>query len=338
MKKKPKKVVAEIIDVDATYDTAERLEGVLRETGVLNSLGSSDSSDSSESANERVNAAFVDSQAIESRAISVVDPVVQYISEIKKYPLLTREQEFELAKQYYESKDPIAAQKLVTSNLRFVVKIASEYAKFGPRLIDLIQEGNLGLLHAVKEYNPYKGVRLISYAVWWIRGHIQEYLMKQYSLVKIGTTQTQKKLFYRLQKEKENLEKLTESGNYADLSDELGIEPDDIKSMAERLSGRDLSLSASLGPDSGGSFLDLQKSDNTPPDELLSKKEELQLLRQKIEQIKSKLSPKELLLLEERLLAEEPATLQEIADRFGITREAVRQSEVRLISKLRGLF
>jgi RNA polymerase sigma-32 factor len=277
-------------------------------------------------------------EATGSRSLSIADPVAQYISEIKKYPLLTREEEFALAKRYYETKDPVAAQRLVTSNLRFVVKVATEYAKFGPKLIDLIQEGNVGLLHAVKEYNPYKGVRLISYAVWWIRGYIQEYLMKQYSLVKIGTTQTQKKLFYRLQKEKENLEQLTESGNLKDLSRELGIEEKNIKSMAERLSGRDLSLSVALDEDSGASFLDLQRAEGLPPDELISKKEELKLLREKVEQIKSQLNPKELLLLEERLLADEPATLQEIADRFGITREAVRQNEARLVTKIRNLF
>jgi RNA polymerase sigma-32 factor len=274
----------------------------------------------------------------ENRSLALADPVAQYISKIKKYPLLTREQELEIAKRYYETKDPVAAQILVTSNLRFVVKIASEYARFGPKLIDLIQEGNVGLLHAVKEYNPYKGVRLISYAVWWIRGYIQEYLMKQYSLVKIGTTQTQKKLFYRLQKEKESLDKLTEFGDYEQLSKELGVDTDDIKSMAERLSARDLSLNSSIDGDSGASFLELQKSDQMPPDDMISQKEELNLLKEKIELIRSKLNKKEILLLEERLLADEPATLQEIADRFGITREAVRQSEARLISKLRKLF
>jgi RNA polymerase sigma-32 factor len=273
-----------------------------------------------------------------SRSVALLDPVAQYISEIKKYPLLTRQEETALAKHYYETQDPKAAQRLVTSNLRFVVKIATEYAKFGPRLIDLIQEGNIGLLHAVRDYNPYKGVRLISYAVWWIRGYIQEYLMKQYSLVKIGTTQSQKKLFYRLQKEKETLEKLTESGDYTQLSEELGIQADDIKSMAQRLSGRDLSLSATIDSDSGASFLDFQKSEHLGPEELLSKKEELQLLRDKIKIIRADLSPKEILLLEERLLSEEPVTLQDIANRFGITREAVRQSEVRLLAKLRALF
>ncbi|MCE3010069.1 MAG: sigma-70 family RNA polymerase sigma factor, partial [Proteobacteria bacterium] len=117
------------------------------------------------------------------RSITTSDPVQLYLAEIRKYPLLTKEQEAELAKKYYETKDPKAAQALVTANLRFVVKVAAEYSKFGARLIDLIQEGNMGLMHAVREFNPYKGVRLITYAVWWIRGYIQEYLMKQYSLV-----------------------------------------------------------------------------------------------------------------------------------------------------------
>ena len=137
---------------------------------------------------------------LDSKAIATTDPVSMYLAEIRKYPLLTREQEEELAKKYYETKDPLMAQAMVTANLRFVVKVAADYSRFGARMIDLIQEGNMGLMHAVREFNPYKGVRLITYAVWWIRGYIQEYLMKQYALVKIGTTQNQKKLFYQGQK------------------------------------------------------------------------------------------------------------------------------------------
>ena len=142
---------------------------------------------------------------IDPRAIKSSDPLVMYLNEIRKYPLLTREQEADYAKKYFETKDPEIAQRLVKHNLRFVVKVAAEYSKFGAKMIDLIQEGNIGLMHAVREFNPYKGVRLITYAVWWIRGYIQEYMMKQYSLVRIGTTQNQKKLFYNLQKEKEKL-------------------------------------------------------------------------------------------------------------------------------------
>src|SRR5690606_9464824 len=130
-----------------------------------------------------------------------LDTLQAYLADVRKYPLLTPEQEYELAVKYKETGDRKAAEALVTSNLRFVVKVAAEYSKFGARMIDLIQEGNVGLMHAVREFNPYKGVRLITYAVWWIRGYIQEYLLKQYSMVKIATTFNQKKLFYRLRSE-----------------------------------------------------------------------------------------------------------------------------------------
>ena len=142
-----------------------------------------------------------------SKALAPSDPVTRYMAEIRRYPLLSKEDEQEIARKYYETKSPELAEVLVTSNLRFVVKVAAEYSKFGARLIDLVQEGNVGLMHAVKEFNPYKGVRLITYAVWWIRGYIQDFLMRQYSLVRIGTTQNQRKLFYQLQREKRHWKK-----------------------------------------------------------------------------------------------------------------------------------
>lgn len=326
MKKKIKKVTAEIVD-DQGDDASlvQHPDQEINESDELEVLQDVTLPEVAQISQESVN------------SVALVDPVLQYIQEIKRYPLLTREEETELAQWYYETKDPVAAQKLVTSNLRFVVKVAGEYAKFGARLIDLIQEGNIGLLHAVKEYNPHKGVRLISYAVWWIRGYIQEYLMKQYSLVKIGTTQNQKKLFYRLQKEKASLEKIRESGDYAEIANRLGVNEQEVKDMADRLNGRDLSLSVSINNDSGASFLDLQKDDHLPPDEMLSRAEELSLLRHKISELRQSLNEKELILLDERILADEPATLQDIADRYQITREAVRQSEARLIQKLKKL-
>ncbi|MCS6838813.1 MAG: RNA polymerase factor sigma-32 [Bdellovibrionaceae bacterium] len=271
------------------------------------------------------------------KALTVSDPITRYLAEIRKYPLLSREEEFELAKRYYETKDREAAQRLITSNLRFVVKIASEYARFGLRLIDLIQEGNIGLLHALKEYNPYKGVRLITYAVWWIRGYIQEYLMKQYSLVKIGTTQTQKKLFYKLQKEKQNLDKIVENGDLEELAQRWNISSEDIRSMMERMRGRDVSLSSPVDQDSDVSFLELQANETEALDEVLARQEEVAILKSRIEQVRHRLTPKEQVILDERLLADEPVTLQEIADRYGITREAVRQTEARLVQKLRNM-
>lgn len=276
----------------------------------------------------------------DSKSISTTDPLARYLAEVRQYPLLTKEQEKKLAIQYFEQKDPSAAEKLVTSNLRFVVKIAAEYTKFGARLIDLVQEGNVGLMHAVKEFNPYKGARLITYAVWWIRGYIQEYLMRQYSLVRIGTTANQRKLFYQLQKEKEKLEKMGFSQDIKQLSGKLGIDQDEIEEMQKRLSGRDVSLDQPLSDDGTGSrMIDLQQqsgSDNV--DEQLGHAEELNILKETIEQMREQLSEKEKIILENRLLADEPLTLQELGDRFGTTREAVRQIENRLIQKLKAAY
>lgn len=268
------------------------------------------------------------------------DPLTLYLTEIRKYPLLTREQEAELAKKYYDTKDPQLAQTLVKSNLRFVVKIAAEYAKFSSKLIDVIQEGNVGLMHAVKEFNPYKGNRLITYAVWWIRGYIQEYLMRQFSMVRIGTTANQRKLFYQLQRQKQELEKMSSPENVALLSHKLGIPEDEITEMAKRLSSRDVSLDkpSSGSEDDSATPLStlLKKEDGSLPlDEQMALDEQLTLLMDTVEALKKSLSEKERILLEERVLSDEPLTLQEIGDKYGITREAVRQTEARLMKKIK---
>ena len=267
------------------------------------------------------------------------DPLTLYLTEIRKYPLLTREQEAELAKRYYDTKDPQLAQTLVKSNLRFVVKIAAEYAKFSSKLIDVIQEGNVGLMHAVKEFNPYKGNRLITYAVWWIRGYIQEYLMRQFSMVRIGTTANQRKLFYQLQRQKQELEKMSSPENVALLSHKLGIPEDEITEMAKRLSSRDVSLDkpSSSDDDSATPLSTLLKKEDgsLPLDEQMALDEQLSILMKAIESLKKSLSEKERILLEERVLSDEPLTLQEIGDKYGITREAVRQTEARLMKKIK---
>lgn len=267
------------------------------------------------------------------------DPLTLYLTEIRKYPLLTREQESELAKKYYDTKDPQLAQTLVKSNLRFVVKIAAEYAKFSSKLIDVIQEGNVGLMHAVKEFNPYKGNRLITYAVWWIRGYIQEYLMRQFSMVRIGTTANQRKLFYQLQRQKQELEKMSSPENVALLSHKLGIPEEEITEMAKRLSSRDVSLDKpSNHEDESATPLSslLKKEDGSLPlDEQMALDEQLSILMSAIEGLKSSLNEKERILLEERVLSEDPLTLQEIGDKYGITREAVRQTEARLMKKIK---
>lgn len=270
------------------------------------------------------------------RALAPADPVTRYLSEIRKYPLLTREQEHEVAIRYRETGDAKAAEQLVTSNLRFVVKVAAEYSKFGARLIDLIQEGNVGLMHAVREFNPYKGVRLITYAVWWIRGYIQEYLMRQYSMVRIGTTATQKKLFYQLQREKEKLEKLGLEQGIAQLSGRLGVSEEEVADMQQRLSSRDVSLDQPVSDDSQQRLVDFQSEANAvTPDETIGLREQLHQLTEKIEELRPTLNDREKFLLDSRLLSDEPLTLQEIGEKYGITREAVRQMEARLLEKIR---
>jgi len=272
----------------------------------------------------------------DEKGLTAADPITRYMAEIGRYPLLTKEQEREIAIRYRETGDTKAAEALVTSNLRFVVKVAAEYTKFGARLIDLVQEGNVGLMHAVKEFNPYKGNRLITYAVWWIRGYIQEYLMRQYSMVRIGTTANQRKLFYQLQRERDKLEREGLQAGIAQLSGRLGISPEEITEMQSRLSGRDVSLDAPVGDESSSSLLDYQsEADPDRLDDNLGRREELAILAKKIGELRPTLSEKELFLLEARVLNEEPMTLQEIGDKYGTTREAVRQMEARLMEKIK---
>jgi RNA polymerase sigma-32 factor len=273
-----------------------------------------------------------------AKAVAIADPVAAYLSELRKYPLLTKEKEQELARHYFETKDPAAAQALVTANLRFVVKVAAEYSKFGARMIDLIQEGNMGLMHAVRDFNPYKGVRLITYAVWWIRGYIQEYLMKQYSLVKIGTTQNQKKLFYQLQRQKDELDALGKGTDIKLLSSKLGIPEDEVLMMTQRMSGRDISLDRPIDDESGSSLMDFQRGIADGPDVELSKQEEISNLKEAVEALRPSLSKQKKIILDERILNDEPLTLQEIGDKHGITREAVRQMEVRVMKKIKDQF
>lgn len=272
----------------------------------------------------------------ESTALTTTDPLLLYLNEIRRYPLLTKEQELEIAKKYFETKDPEAAQQLVRSNLRFVVKVAAEYSKFGAKLIDLIQEGNVGLMHAVREYNPYKGARLITYAVWWIRGYIQEFLMRQYSMVRIGTTQNQRKLFYQLQKEKAALDSMGKEQSLSEIAKKLDIPEEEVKVMAQRLSGRDISLDRPIDDDTPASLNDFQKATTEfSTDDLLANEELIAILQEKVAELEPDLSEREKIILKERLLNDEPLTLQEIGEKYGITREAVRQMEVRLLKKIK---
>jgi RNA polymerase sigma-32 factor len=288
---------------------------------------------------KRVVAEVVDetSQSFESSTTlpALTDGLSFYLEAIQKYPLLSKEEEAKIAQRYHEHRDPKDAEILVTSNLRFVVKVAAEYSQFGSKLIDLIQEGNVGLMHAVTEFNPYKGARLITYAVWWIRGYIQDFLMKQHSMVKIGTTHNQRKLFYNLEKEKARLDQMGMEPTVKLLSDRLGVPEKDVKIMEKRLSGKDLSLDQPLGDDGQSTRLDLESDGSEDITDVLIEKESLAHLQQALEKIKPELSEKEQHLLETRLLSDEPVTLQQIGDEWGVTREAVRQMEARLLKKIK---
>jgi RNA polymerase sigma-32 factor len=322
----PRKVVAEIVDDDVDKSMPEALRPDAEEIEDIEPLIDEPSS-------------LVPTIEKKERGLTSTSSLSMYMNEVRKYPLLTREQEAELTKRYFETKDPAAAETLVKSNLRFVIKIAAEYAKFSSRMIDVIQEGNVGLMHAVKEYNPYKGARLITYAVWWIRGYIQEYLMRQFSMVRIGTTANQRKLFYQLQRQKQELEKMTSPENIKQLSHKLGIPEDEISEMAKRLSSRDVSLDKPTHSDNENatplSYLLKKEDGSLPLDEQLAFEEQISNLMAAVDSIRKSLSEKETILLEERILSDEPLTLQEIGDKYKITREAVRQTEARLMKKIK---
>lgn len=276
--------------------------------------------------------------SIVDKSVSSSDPLITYLNEIRKYPLLTPQEEHELAVLYKEKGDKSAAEKLVTSNLRFVVKVAAEYSRFGAKMIDLIQEGNVGLMHAVKEFNPYKGVKLITYAVWWIKGYIREYLMRQHSIVRVGTTQAQKKLFYNLNQETRKLEAMGEEAAVDLLSERLGVSEKDVREMKQRMEGRDVSLDQPLDLESDSNMLSFQKDSAADPEESFINSEQTELLRAKIDQILPLLNEKEKYILEERLLSDEPLTLQEVGDKFKITRERARQLESRILAKIKAAF
>ena len=258
-----------------------------------------------------------------------------YMARISKIPVLSKKEEYDLAAAYYKTKNPQIAKQLTQSNLRFVVKVVAEYSRFSSKVMDLIQEGNIGLLRAVKEFNPYKGARLITYAVWWIRGYIQEYLMRQHSIVRLGTNKKQQRLFYLLQKQKQLLDAYPRQKLLPDLAKQTENQIKAVEQMREVVLKKDLSLDQPINTQGGGaSFLDLQE-DKFSLDEVISSQQMSQALRRQLKKIEHKLNKKEKSILKNRLLREAPYTLQRIADEFGVSREAIRQSEERLMKKLK---
>jgi RNA polymerase sigma-32 factor len=273
-----------------------------------------------------------------SRSLARTDPLQLYINEIRRYALLSREEEHQLAVQYLETGDLDAAKKLITANLRLVVKIAHEYRRAHRNLLDLVQEGNLGLVQAVKKYDPYRGVKLSSYAAWWIRAYILKFILNNYRLVKIGTTQDQRKLFFNLRKEKDKLEALGFDATPSAIAKALDVSEKEVVDMERRLGQGEMSLDAPLSRDDEGgrSHLDmLESGGEARPDVQAESGEFRDLLRQKLEAFDKTLRGREQTIFRERLWSESPRTLQEIGETYGISRERARQLEKRLTAKLR---
>ena len=265
------------------------------------------------------------------------DAFTAYLSEVQRHKLLTPDEEHELAVRYATTQDVKAAARMVTANLRLVVKIAFEYRRAYRNLMDLIQEGNIGLMQAVKRYDPYRGVKLSSYAAWWIRAYILRFILNNWRLVKLGTTQTQRKLFFNLNKEKQRLISLGVDPTSAELSRQLDVPEHEVIEMDRRLSGADLSLDAPIGDSDGKptSRLDLMPSPLARVDDTLAGAEISDMVKEQLEAFGATLINKEAAIFRDRLMSDEPATLQEIGDRYGISRERVRQLEKRLQDKLR---
>lgn len=278
---------------------------------------------------------MIGSDGASEKALVPFDPLQRYLAEIRRFPLLTREEEHRLAVEYKEYGKVEAAYKLVTANLRLVVMIAREYQKAFRNLLDLIQEGNMGLMEAIKNFDPYRGVRFPSYAVWWIRAYMIRYIMNDWRMVKIGTTQAQRKLFFNLQKEKEKLETEGLTPGPKLLAQRLNVKEDEVVEMEQRLASRDLSVDMPMGDEEEATLLHFLPDQKESPEEQIAETQYQQLLREKMEEFAGGLKDKELVIFRERLLNEEPLTLREIGEKYDISRERVRQIEERVKKKLK---
>ncbi len=264
------------------------------------------------------------------------DPLQLYLREVSKFPMLGPDEEFDLARKVRDQGDQDAAFRLVSSHLRLVVKIAMDFQRrWMQNVLDLIQEGNVGLMRAVKKYDPEKGIKFSYYAAYWIKAYILKYIMDNWRMVKIGTTQAQRKLFYNLNKERQRLQTQGFDPSASRLSESLNVSESDILEMEQRLSGNDLSLDVSLGEDSSATRVDFLPALTPGIEDMLADEEISAQLEKHIRSIRPHLSDKERDLLENRILSDSPLTLREIGAKYGITRERVRQIESRLLGKLK---
>ena len=277
-----------------------------------------------------------------ANTLAVMSPdggLSRYLTEIRKFPMLAKDQEFMLAKAWQAHEDPKAAHRMVTSHLRLVAKIAMGYRGYGLPIGEVISEGNVGLMQAVKKFDPDKGFRLATYAMWWIRASIQEYILRSWSLVKMGTTAAQKKLFFNLRKAKSEIAALQEGDlrpeQVSTIATKLGVLDEEVISMNRRLAGGDASLNSPMRADSESEWQDWLVDDKTPSQEtVVADAQETRVRMTLLEAAMTELSDRERHILTERRLRDEPVTLEQLAGEYGVSRERVRQIEVRAFEKL----
>lgn len=278
----------------------------------------------------------VEGPEADANKLAPYDPLKRYLYEIGKFSPLSREEEHELAVLYHKTGDHQAAYRLITSNLKLVVKIAMIYKKVYRNLLDLIQEGNIGLLQALKRYDPFRGTRLPTYAAWWIKAYIIKFLLDNTRLVKIGTTNERRRILMNLNREKRELEARGITPTTKLLAQNLGVEESEILDVEQGMSGPEVSLDAPIGGEGNNlRYIDSLRAMEESVDDKIAQGEFREMLQSKFAEFEETLSERERLILKRRLIAEEPETLQQIADRYGISREAVRVAEKKLVAKLK---
>lgn len=310
-----------------SYDTLESVEGELVEV--------SPDDLSVEDAGVEADSDEADYAAIE-RGVVPYSPLEAYLAEIRRFSPLSKEAEHAAALEYHKTKSPEAAYTLVSGSLWLVVKIARDYERVAKNVLDLIQEGNIGLMEAVRNFDPYRGVRFPSYAVWWIRAYIIRYIIANWRMVKIGTTQAQRKLFFNLKKESDRLER---EGIYPStklLAERLNVKEGEVVEMSQRLGGSDMSFDAPLQDDNESSLLSVIPSDGESVEDQLAKKQLRDTLASSVSEFEATLTAKEKAIFQGRIMAEDKLTLQELSDSLAISKERVRQIENKLREKLKG--
>ncbi len=270
------------------------------------------------------------------RSVGPVDALTAYMAELGKYPPISREEEHDLAVRWVEEGDEAAARRLVLSNLRLVVKIAMEYRRAWTNVLDLIQDGNVGLLEAVQRYDPYQGVKLSTYAVYWIRAYILQYILDNFRIVRLGTTRAQRKLFWRLNKEKRALEREGFEVEPRLIAERLDVSEEEVEDMEMRLRESDLSMNAPARRDEpGAEFGDFMRSTNSSAEDEVADNELRRVFMEQVHTFCEGLDEREQRLVEGRILSDEPKTLAELGEEFGVSRERVRQIEARIVKRLR---